>query len=358
MQRTILRAAATRRAARRAAHLQHVLARARRERRAGRELPRRAIRTGRSSRRRRASVPADRARRGASARAPAAPRHRRRVRRAAASRRISDGMTLAHALPRVARLSRRRRRRILARLSVVVFFVVFPGGVSSARREGPERVGLDFDEASQRLRSRRASRREQGETAVHNNIRAEGAVLEQSSRRARARGCGTQGHARVSGGQRIVAVPAVDRHDAKQAQVAAREGGIRRRRRHRGSRAIAPRGTGDRARDPPAAPTIELPSTVAIVLSGGAAARSDARRHRARRRRGATAAHPDRRAQRADRPRPRARPAGNTSRQPPAAGRRSRRARQRQSDRVQLRVVGEPSAEPAPPPAPPPVQQP
>ena len=80
---SILRAAATRRASGRAADLQHLLARARGERRADRELPRRA--SGVAARAAAGGRGAGGgARRRTAARAPAAPRHRRRVRGAAA----------------------------------------------------------------------------------------------------------------------------------------------------------------------------------------------------------------------------------------------------------------------------------
>lgn len=151
---------------------------------------------------------------------------------------------------------------------LVVAFVVFPSGVIPKDVKVPNVTGLMYDEAIQRL-SQAGFTGEQGEQRF-NNSAPKMTVLEQSPPPGAREGIGNPVTLVVSGGQRIVAVPTVTGMTKIEAQAVLEKEGF-----DVGdateSPSSSPRGTVIATR-PAAGAQISVPSTVSLVLSGGAAA--------------------------------------------------------------------------------------
>lgn len=151
---------------------------------------------------------------------------------------------------------------------LVVAFVVFPSGVIPKDVKVPNVTGLIYDEAIQRL-SQAGFTGEQGEQRF-NNSAPKMTVLEQSPPPGAREGIGNPVTLVVSGGQRIVAVPTVTGMTKIEAQAVLEKEGF-----DVGdateSPSSSPRGTVIATR-PAAGAQISVPSTVSLVLSGGAAA--------------------------------------------------------------------------------------
>lgn len=150
---------------------------------------------------------------------------------------------------------------------LVVAFVVFPSGVIPKDVKVPNVTGLMYDEAILRL-TQAGFNGEQGEQRF-NNSAPRMTVLEQSPPPGAREGIGNPVTLVVSGGQRIVAVPTVTGMTKIEAQAVLEKEGF-----DVGdateSPSNAPRGTVIATR-PAAGAQISVPSTVSLVLSGGAA---------------------------------------------------------------------------------------
>ena len=150
---------------------------------------------------------------------------------------------------------------------LVVAFVVFPSGVIPKDVKVPNVTGLMYDEAILRL-TQAGFNGEQGEQRF-NNSAPRMTVLEQSPPPGAHEGIGNPVTLVVSGGQRIVAVPTVTGLTKIEAQAVLEKEGF-----DVGdateSPSNAPRGTVIATR-PAAGAQISVPSTVSLVLSGGAA---------------------------------------------------------------------------------------
>jgi serine/threonine-protein kinase len=151
---------------------------------------------------------------------------------------------------------------------LLVAFVIFPAGVIPRDVKVPNVTGLDFDEAAQRL-AQAGFKAEQGEQR-YNNSAPKGTVLEQSLPPGTREGLGSKITLAISGGQRMVAVPTVTGMTRIEAQVLLEKEGF-----DVGdvteSPSNAPRGTVIGTR-PAIGSAVSVPSTVGLILSGGAAA--------------------------------------------------------------------------------------
>jgi serine/threonine-protein kinase len=151
---------------------------------------------------------------------------------------------------------------------LVVAFVVFPAGVIPRDVKVPNVTGLGFDEAAQRL-AQAGFKTEQGEQR-YNNSAPKMTVLEQSPPPGAREGIGGVITLVVSGGQRMVAIPVVTGMTRIEAQVLLEKEGF-----DIGdvaeSASNAPRGTVIATR-PAGGSAVGVPSTVTLVLSGGAPA--------------------------------------------------------------------------------------
>ena len=211
-------------------------------------------------------------------------------------------------------------------------------------------TGLDFDEAAQRL-AQAGFKAEQGEQR-YNNSAPKGTVLEQSLPPGTREGLGSKITLVVSGGQRMVAVPTVTGMTRIEAQVLLEKEGF-----DVGdvteAPSNAPRGTVIGTR-PSAGTGVSIPSTVGIILSGGAPAPSmpDVMGREVGAARQLLTQIGVRNVQIVRDPNGLGAP-GTVVGQTPVGG-----APIAAGTTVQLRVVGEPIVEQAPEPAPPPVQQP
>lgn len=153
---------------------------------------------------------------------------------------------------------------------LLVAFVIFPAGVIPRDVRVPNVTGLGFDEAAQRL-AQAGFKAEQGEQR-YNNSAPKMTVLEQSPPPGAREGVGATITLVVSGGQRIVTVPTVTGMTRVEAQVLLEKEGF-----EIGdvmqSPSTSPPGTVIGTR-PAAGSAVSVPSTVSIVLSGGAPAPS------------------------------------------------------------------------------------
>lgn len=153
---------------------------------------------------------------------------------------------------------------------LLVAFVVFPAGVIPRDVKVPNVTGLDYDEAAQRL-AQAGFKAEQGEQR-YNNSAPKGTVLEQSLPPGAREGVGAKISLVVSGGQRMVTIPTVTGMTRAEAQALLEKEGF-----DVGdvseAPSNAPRGTVIGTR-PNAGSAVSVPSTVGIVLSGGAPAPS------------------------------------------------------------------------------------
>ena len=151
---------------------------------------------------------------------------------------------------------------------LVVAFVVFPSGVIPKDVKVPNVTGLMYDEAIQRL-LQAGFKGEQGEQRF-NNSAPKMTVLEQSPPPGSREGIGNPVTLVVSGGQRMIAVPTVTGMSRAEAQAVLEKEGF-----DVGDAAEspsnAPRGSVISTR-PAAGSQVSVPSTVSLVLSGGAAA--------------------------------------------------------------------------------------
>lgn len=151
---------------------------------------------------------------------------------------------------------------------LVVAFVVFPSGVIPKDVKVPNVTGLLYDEAIQRL-SQAGFKGEQGEQRF-NNSAPKMTVLSQSPPPGAREMIGNPITLAVSGGQRTAAVPAVSGMTKIEAQLLLEKEGF-----DVGeateSPSSSPRGTVIATR-PAAGAQVNMPSTILLVLSGGAAA--------------------------------------------------------------------------------------
>ena len=149
---------------------------------------------------------------------------------------------------------------------LLVAFVIFPAGVIPRDVKVPNVTGLGFDEAAQRL-AQAGFKTEQGEQR-YNNSAPKMTVLEQSPPPGSREGIGATVTLVVSGGQRMVTVPTVTGMTRVAAQVLLEKEGF-----DVGdvlqSQSNAPPGTVIGTR-PGAGTAVSVPSTVSLVLSGGA----------------------------------------------------------------------------------------
>ena len=153
---------------------------------------------------------------------------------------------------------------------LLVAFVIFPSGVIPRDVKVPNVMGLGFDEAAQRL-AQAGFKSEQGEQR-YNNSAPKMTVLEQSPPPGAREGLGATITLVVSGGQRMVTVPTVTGMTRIEAQVLLEKegfdvGDVQE------AQSNAPPGTVIGTR-PAAGSAVSVPSTVSIVLSGGAPAPS------------------------------------------------------------------------------------
>jgi len=151
---------------------------------------------------------------------------------------------------------------------LLVAFVIFPAGVIPRDVKVPNVTGLEFDEATQRL-AQAGFKSEQGEQR-YNNSAPKMTVLEQSPPPGAREGIGATVTLVVSGGQRMVTVPTVTGMTRIEAQVLLEKegfdvGDVQQ------APSNAPVGTVIGTR-PAAGSAVSVPSTVSIVLSGGAPA--------------------------------------------------------------------------------------
>ena len=151
---------------------------------------------------------------------------------------------------------------------LIVAFVIFPAGVIPRDVKVPNVTGLGFDEAVQRL-GQAGFKAEQGEQR-YNNSAPKMTVLEQSPPPGAREGIGGVITLVISGGQRMVTIPTVTGMTRIEAQVLLEKEGF-----DVGevteAPSNAPRGSVIATR-PAAASAVSVPSTVSIVLSGGAPA--------------------------------------------------------------------------------------
>jgi eukaryotic-like serine/threonine-protein kinase len=149
---------------------------------------------------------------------------------------------------------------------LIVAFFIFPAGVIPRDVKVPNVTGLGFDEAAQRL-AQAGFKAEQGEQR-YNNTAPKMTVLEQTPPPGSREGIGGVITLVVSGGQRVVTIPTVTGMTRIEAQVLLEKEGF-----DVGEVAEAPsnapRGTVVGTR-PAAGSAVSVPSTVALVLSGGA----------------------------------------------------------------------------------------
>jgi beta-lactam-binding protein with PASTA domain len=149
---------------------------------------------------------------------------------------------------------------------LVVAFVVFPAGVIPRDVKVPNVTGLGFDEAAQRL-AQAGFKAEQGEQR-YNNTAPKMTVLEQSPPPGAREGIGGVITLVVSGGQRMVTIPVLTGMTKIEAQVLLEKEGF-----DIGdvteAPSNAPRGSVIATR-PAAGSAVSVPSTVSLVLSGGA----------------------------------------------------------------------------------------
>lgn len=150
---------------------------------------------------------------------------------------------------------------------LIVAFVVFPAGVIPRDVKVPNVTGLSYDEAVQRL-TEAGFTAEQGEQR-YNNSAPKLTVLEQSPPPGAREGLGNAVTLVVSGGQRISAVPTVTGMSREEAQVTLEKAGF-----DLGeiteSASNAPAGQVIGTR-PTAGSQVSIPTTIDLVLSGGAA---------------------------------------------------------------------------------------
>ena len=151
---------------------------------------------------------------------------------------------------------------------LIVAFVVFPSGVIPKDVKVPNVTGLMYDEAIQRL-AQAGFKGEQGEQRF-NNSAPKMTVLEQSPPPGTREGIGNPVTLVVSGGQRVIAVPTVTGMTKIEAQAVLEKEGF-----DVGDAAespsTSPRGSVIATR-PAAGAQVSVPSTVSLVLSGGALA--------------------------------------------------------------------------------------
>jgi len=153
---------------------------------------------------------------------------------------------------------------------LLVAFAIFPAGVIPRDVRVPNVTGLGFDEAAQRL-AQAGFKAEQGEQR-YNNSAPKMTVLEQSPPPGAREGVGATVTLVVSGGQRMVTVPTVTGMTRVEAQVLLEKEGF-----EVGevvqAPSTSPSGTVIGTR-PAAGTAVSVPSTVSVVLSGGAPAPS------------------------------------------------------------------------------------
>jgi beta-lactam-binding protein with PASTA domain len=151
---------------------------------------------------------------------------------------------------------------------LIVAFAIFPAGVIPRDVKVPNVTGLGFDEAAQRL-AQSGFKAEQGEQR-YNNSAPKMTVLEQSPPPGAREGIGGVITLVISGGQRMVTIPTVTGMTRIEAQVLLEKEGF-----DVGdvteAPSNAPRGSVIATR-PAAGSAVSVPSTVTIVLSGGAPA--------------------------------------------------------------------------------------
>ena len=151
---------------------------------------------------------------------------------------------------------------------LIVAFAVFPSGVIPRDVKVPNVTGLLYDEAVQRL-EQAGFKGEQGEQR-YNNSAPKMTVLDQSPPPGAREGLGSPITLTVSGGQRIAAVPTVTGLTKIEAQMLLEKDGF-----DVGDAteapSNAPRGSVISTR-PAAGSQVSVPSTVTLVLSGGAVA--------------------------------------------------------------------------------------
>ena len=151
---------------------------------------------------------------------------------------------------------------------LIVAFAVFPSGVIPRDVKVPNVTGLMYDEAVQRL-EQAGFKGEQGEQR-YNNSAPKMTVLDQSPPPGAREGLGSPITLTVSGGQRIAAVPTVTGLTKIEAQMLLEKDGF-----DVGDAmeapSNAPRGSVISTR-PAAGSQVSVPSTVTLVLSGGAVA--------------------------------------------------------------------------------------
>ena len=151
---------------------------------------------------------------------------------------------------------------------LLVAFVIFPAGVIPRDVKVPNVTGLGFDEATQRL-AQAGFKSEQGEQR-YNNSAPKMTVLEQSPPPGSREGVGATVTLVVSGGQRMVTVPAVTGMTRTEAQALLEKegfdvGDVQQ------AQSNAAVGTVIGTR-PGAGSAVSVPSTVSVVLSSGAPA--------------------------------------------------------------------------------------
>ncbi|MEP6732020.1 MAG: PASTA domain-containing protein [bacterium] len=148
---------------------------------------------------------------------------------------------------------------------LVVAFAVFPNGVVPRDVKVPNVTGLGYDEATQRL-LQAGFKAEQGEQR-YNNSAPKMTVLEQSPPPGTREGVGASVTLVVSGGQRMVLVPAVTGMLKVEAQALLEKEGF-----ELGdvteSPSNAPRGSVIGTR-PAVGSSVSIPTTISLVLSGG-----------------------------------------------------------------------------------------
>ncbi|MEO8561112.1 MAG: PASTA domain-containing protein [bacterium] len=151
---------------------------------------------------------------------------------------------------------------------LLVAFVVFPAGVIPRDVRVPNVTGLGFDEAAQRL-AQAGFKADKGEQR-YNNSAPKMTVLEQSPPPGSQEGIGAVITLVVSGGERLVAIPAVTGMTRVEAQVLLEKDGFELGETNEAP-SNAPRGTVIATR-PAIGTAVGVPSTVSLVLSGGAPA--------------------------------------------------------------------------------------
>ena len=157
---------------------------------------------------------------------------------------------------------------------LVVAFVVFPSGVVPRDVKVPNVTGLNYDEAMQRL-AQAGFKGEQGEQR-YNNSAPKMTVLEQSPPPGARDGIGSPVTLVVSGGQRMAVVPTVTGMLKVEAQALLEKEGF-----EVGDVTEAPSSSarGSVIATRPAAGTqVSIPTTISLVLSGGARRPSRCRR--------------------------------------------------------------------------------